>query len=132
MRTIRHYRFATLSIFGGRSLFRAPAVRFASDPAPGRSRECHIWLGSGSVGVASQIEVLAVPGASFNFSGAITALNVGSGSLALVDPSDQKSYQISFIPSASPVIRNLHIGPRVRVTARFNGFSYIASDITAY
>ena len=53
-------------------------------------------------------------------------------SLTLVDPRDQKSYQISFIPSAFPLARTLHIGQRVRITASFDGSSYLASDITAY
>lgn len=86
----------------------------------------------GSVGIASQIQVLAVPGASFIFSGNIATLDIGTGSLTVIDPRDQKSYQISFTPSAFPMVQNLHIGQHVRITAEFNGSTYQATDMTAY
>jgi len=101
------------------------------DLRPGALLDVTFVSGAGSLGVASQIEVLAVPGASFIFSGDITALDMSSGSLTLVDPRDQNSYQISFIPSAFPLARTLHIGQRVRITASFDGSSYLASNIIA-
>lgn len=102
------------------------------DLRPGALVNVTFGSGSGAIGVASHIDVLAVPGATFLFSGAISALDVGSGSLTLVDSSDQKSYEVSFIPSAFSIVRKLHIGERVRITASFNGSSYLATDITAY
>lgn len=101
------------------------------DLRPGALVNVTFGSGSGAVGVASQVEVLAVPGASFIFSGNIDALDVGSGSLTLVDAHDQKSYQISFMPSAFPIARKLHVGQSVRITASFDGSSYLASGITA-
>lgn len=87
--------------------------------------------GAGAVGVANHIVVLAVPGSSFLFTGRITALDLGAGSLTLVDPRDQKSYQISFDPRSFPASGNMRIGQNVRLTASYNGTTYVASDITA-
>jgi hypothetical protein len=83
-------------------------------------------------GVASRIEVLATPGASFIFSGNLTALDVHAGRLVLVDPRDDKSYQISFSAARMPNAGNLHTGDHVRVTASFDGNHYVATDITTY
>ena len=61
-----------------------------------------------------------------------SALDVGSGSLALVDPRDQKSYRIVFSPFAIPNVRNLRIGQMVRVSASYNGSDYAATDLSVY
>jgi hypothetical protein len=82
-------------------------------------------------GVASQIAVLARPGSAFVFAGDITALDTHSGVLVLVDPLDEKSYQISFDSSHIPASQNLHPGDHVMVTANYDGARYIASAITA-
>lgn len=80
-------------------------------------------------GVASRIEVLATPGASFIFSGNLTALDVPAGRMVVVDPRDQKSYDISFTPDHLPNAPILHLGDHVRVTASFDGYRYVASEI---
>ena len=80
-------------------------------------------------GVATQIAVLATPGTSFAFSGNISALDMPSGLLVLVDPSSDKRYQLSFDPAQLPLSRNLHPGEHVRVTAIFNGSGYVARAI---
>jgi len=82
-------------------------------------------------GVASQIAVLARPGSAFVFTGDITALDTHSGILVLVDPLDEKSYQISFDSSRLAASQNLHPGDHVMVTANYDGARYIASAITA-
>jgi hypothetical protein len=82
--------------------------------------------------VASRIVVLAVPGSSFIFTGSITALDMGSGALTLLDPRDGNSYQISFYPGEIPPDQPLRMGERVRITARYNGGDYVASDIQPY
>lgn len=88
--------------------------------------------GKGVVGVATQIVVLAVPGASFVFTGNIADLDEGAGTLVIVDPRDDKSYRVSFVPSAIPGSQNLHVGQRVRMTANYDGVTYTATDITPY
>ncbi len=88
--------------------------------------------GKGVVGVATQIVVLAVPGASFVFTGNITELDEGGGTLVIVDPRDDKSYRVTFVPSAIPGSQNLRVGQRIRLTANYDGTDYIATDITQY
>jgi hypothetical protein len=51
--------------------------------------------------------------------------------LVVVDPADDKSYQISFDSATLPESRNLHEGDHVRVTASFDGDRYVASALTA-
>lgn len=101
------------------------------DLRPGALVEVTFTAGDGPHAVASQVVVLAVPGSSFVFSGNLTALDTAKGTLVLVDPRDQASYQIIFSPYR---IRstNLHVGQRVRVVASFNGSDYEASDIVVY
>jgi hypothetical protein len=81
--------------------------------------------------IARQIAVLATPGFAFEFSGNLSSLDMHSGLLVVVDPTDDKSYQISFDSAALPASRNLHQGDRVRVTASFDGTRYVASALTA-
>jgi hypothetical protein len=81
-------------------------------------------------GVASKISVLAVPGTAFSFNGNITLLNLSSGSMELVDPRDEKSYQISFDPARIPAGKDLHLGEHVSVEAEYDGLHYMANQIT--
>jgi hypothetical protein len=81
-------------------------------------------------GVASEITILAVPGSTFAFGGNLVSLDLHSGLLVLLDPSDQKSYQIFFDSVCVPAIRNLHPGEDIGVTAVYDGAHYVARDVT--
>jgi len=48
----------------------------------------------------------------------------------LVDPRDQKSYEIDFDPNAIPVSEDLREGATVEATTAFDGRRYVASAIT--
>jgi hypothetical protein len=80
-------------------------------------------------GVASRISILAVPGSVFVFGGNLSSFDTHSGVLILVDPMDQKSYQIFFDASKIPAVQSLHEGDDVRVTATFDGSRYVAGAI---
>jgi hypothetical protein len=80
-------------------------------------------------GVASQIVILAAPGSTFEFSGKLSSLDMHSGFFVLVDPRDEKSYQIFFDSVRLPASQRLHEGDSVSVTARFDGDRYVASMI---
>jgi hypothetical protein len=82
-------------------------------------------------GVASKIAVLAVPGTAFAFSGNISWLDLQSGSLVLVDPRDQRTYQISFNAARIQAGKDLHVGEHVSIRADYDGMRYVASDIAA-
>ncbi len=87
---------------------------------------------SNGQGVANHVEVYAVPGSDFVFSGSITTLNMASGTMVLRDPRDQATYQLHFYPAQFGPGQGLHVGERVRVDATFDGFNYSAIDIKPY
>ena len=64
------------------------------------------------------------------FIGNISALDMHSGMLALVDPVDNKTYRIAFDSARFPTSQNLHPGDHVIVTADFDSGHYTASAIT--
>jgi hypothetical protein len=81
--------------------------------------------------IASHLEIFAVPGAKFVFSGNLTSLDLHSGSLILIDPRDNRTYQVSFDPAGIPAAQNLHLGDNIRVVAEYDGLHYMASNIAA-
>lgn len=81
-------------------------------------------------GVATHVDILGVPGSAFIFSGDLSFLDVHSGRLAIVDPRDNQTYEVTFNPSQFPVSHELHEGLAVRVTTTFDGRRYVASEIT--
>ena len=82
-------------------------------------------------GVARQLVIQALPGATFTFSGSVAYLDVHSGVLVLTDPRDKKTYEISFDQSRTPVGEQVHEGSEVSVAALFDGSHYRATSITA-
>ena len=82
-------------------------------------------------GIVKQIEILAMPGSAFVFGGSLSALDMHLGMMTLVDPRDEKSYQIAFDPSKFPATRTLHEGDSVRVTATYDGSQYVANSISS-
>jgi hypothetical protein len=82
--------------------------------------------------VASHVDILATPGSQFLLAGDIAYLDTHSGQLDLVDPRDEKSYQIYFDPARIPASRNLHLGDHVRIAATYKAAHYVADDITIY
>ncbi|MBW4026302.1 hypothetical protein [Acidipila rosea] len=101
-----------------------------SDLAHGSLVDVTFESGSKGKGIATHVNILAVPGATFIFSGNISFLDTHTGRLVLVDPTDSQSYQVSFDPSRFPVSSKLHQGSHVKVTTSFDGSRYVASDIT--
>jgi hypothetical protein len=86
--------------------------------------------GKGGLGVASQIAILATPGSTFLFSGNLSSVDMHSGTLVLVDPRDDDSYQIFFNSDHLVTSQNLHDGDHIWVTATFDGNRYVATTIT--
>ena len=77
-----------------------------------------------------QISILASPGMTFTFSGRVDHLDLNRGLLTLVDPRDQKSYQVSFDPTVRTLTREVREGMDVTVSASFDGARYTAQSIT--
>jgi hypothetical protein len=102
-----------------------------SDLLPGSLISVSFESGAAHRNVATQIEVLAVPGAAFVFNGNITFLDMHTGIMVLVDPRDGKSYQISFDSTRLPTSESLRTQANVTVTAIYDGTQYSANAITA-
>jgi hypothetical protein len=81
--------------------------------------------------VAKEIKVMAVPGAAFEFSGNISFLDMHTGTMIIVDPRDEKSYQIHFDSARLPASATLRPQANVTVTATYDGNGYAANTITA-
>jgi hypothetical protein len=115
----------------GQAAFASEAASL-SDLKPGSLVEVNFGAQGGKEGVASQVIVLAVPGSTFIFSGNIITLDIGAGFLTLSDPSDQKTYRVAFDPRMLKKPEDLRVGQRVRITASYDGNSYMATDVIAY
>ncbi|MGA7108285.1 MAG: hypothetical protein WBV28_16835 [Terracidiphilus sp.] len=79
---------------------------------------------------ASRIEILAVPGTSFVFSGNVTSIDLHSGLLILVDARDQQDHQIFMNATNLPTAQNIHMGDDVRVVATYDGTRYVANEVS--
>ncbi len=102
----------------------------SSDLAAGTLISARFQSDNRGHGVASQIAILATPGTAFVFVGNVVFLDLRSGLLVLVDPRDDKRYEISFDSDRLPMSRDLHEGADVSLTADFDGSRYVARAIT--
>jgi hypothetical protein len=80
--------------------------------------------------VASEVSILAVPGASFTFVGTVTAVDLRLGILVLNSSVDHKTYEVSLAPSLIPADDSLQPGADVTVLSRFDGNRYVARTVT--
>jgi hypothetical protein len=78
---------------------------------------------------ASAISILAAPGGTFVFVGRVVQLDLHLGLVVVVDPRDQKHYEITFDPRVTTVPDNLREGSTVEAVTRFDGGRYMASAI---
>jgi len=81
-------------------------------------------------GLASEIEILASPGAAFTFLGQVTFLDTHRGALAVRNAADNKTYDLHFSPRSTPGAANLAVGDEVKIIAVFNGAEYSAREIS--
>src|ERR1700739_3652477 len=83
-------------------------------------------------GTATEISLLAIPGSQFVFTGNLMALDMHTGTMILLDPRSNQSYQIEFNSGSMVSFPNVHAGDRVRVVAEYDGTRYLAHNVTAY
>ncbi|HWR16214.1 MAG TPA: DUF5666 domain-containing protein [Terriglobales bacterium] len=101
----------------------------ASELKPGALVSVQFKPGQAREGNAQEITILAAPGETFTFAGKVRYLDVSSGSIAVENRTDNKTYDIAFdrkrqLPS------NLMVGSDVTVAAIFDGNHYKANDIS--
>jgi hypothetical protein len=121
-------RSATLARLGQPAF--ALAQSSPTDLVPGALVSVKFEAGKASQGIAKQITILAVPGAAFIFSGTISALDLSAGSITLVDPRDNRNYQVFFKPRLFLENQSLHVGSKVQLTATYNGVRYEVGKLT--
>jgi hypothetical protein len=101
-----------------------------SDLVAGSVVDVKFTGGTGGHGVVTHVDVLATPGSIFVYSGKLSSLDLQAGRLVITDPRDNQTYPIVFDPSRFPVSRELRQGLAMKVTTRFDGTQYVASEIT--
>lgn len=101
----------------------------ANDLLPGSLVKVQFASDNKGQGDATQISVLAAPGATFIFSGTLSALDMHTGSLTLVDAKSSQAYQIFFDPTHQTPA-NLRPGQKVRISADYDGTRYVATEIS--
>lgn len=75
------------------------------------------------------VTVLATPGTTFIFAGRVTYLDLSQKLIAVDNRSDGKKYDISMEAIAPSVLRQVHEGSEVSVSAVFDGERYSARSI---
>jgi hypothetical protein len=100
----------------------------ANDLLPGSLVTVQFDSNNKGQGSATEITVLAAPGATFIFSGTLSALDMHTGALTLLDAKSNQAYQISFDPTHQSAT-NLRPGQHVRISADYDGNRYVATDI---
>ncbi|MGI9101375.1 MAG: DUF5666 domain-containing protein [Terriglobales bacterium] len=99
----------------------------ASDLAPGSLVAVLFSPDKARRGVAREISLLAVPGSRFTFAGKVRYLDLRSGTIAIENVTDNKTYELEFKPGI--VGDNVTIGSDVTASAVFSGKGYKAESI---
>jgi hypothetical protein len=80
--------------------------------------------------IASEINILASPGANFTFAGHVTGLDLREGLLVISNATDGKTYDIYLDSATIAVNEKLQLAANVIVLTRFDGTRYVASSLT--
>jgi hypothetical protein len=80
--------------------------------------------------LVNEVEILALPGASFYFSGEVTFLDLSRGLVVIVDPRDNRNYEVYIDGNNPEMARKIREGANVMVEARFDGSRYEARSVT--
>jgi hypothetical protein len=119
-----------LHVSSATTIVRQGQESSSGDLSAGTLISIHFQADSAGQNVASRIAVLATPGSAFVFSGNVVFLDLHTGMLSLVDPRDDKHYEISFDPAHLRLSHDVHEGTAVTVTANFDGSRYSAITVT--
>ena len=85
---------------------------------------------SANRGLAREIAIIAEPGSAFTFLGRITYLDMHRGLLAIQNATDERNYEIHFLPSQVESPRTLAVGMQVKIVALFEATQYRAQAVT--
>ena len=82
-------------------------------------------------GTITRVNVLAIPGSQFVFSGNLVALDMHTGKMTVLDPINNQTYQIEFDANSLATMPDVRPGQGVRVAAEYDGKRYLAHNVTA-
>jgi cold shock CspA family protein len=97
----------------------------ASDLVPGTL----VSMSFGPQRELREVTLLATPGSTFVFAGRISYLDMSRKLIAIDNKTDNKKYDVSVEAIAPSVLRQLHEGSEVNVSAVFDGSAYSARSI---
>jgi hypothetical protein len=80
--------------------------------------------------LVSQVSILASPGTTFSFSGRVSFLDLNRGLVVIVDPRDNRSYEVYVDAANRDLASKIQEGADIMVEARFNGSHYEARSVT--
>ena len=89
------------------------------------------FVADGETPRVRQVSIVASPGTQFVFWGQVEHLDLHRGLLVLLDPRDNRSYEVNFDTSLRRLTQDLRHGASVTVDATFDGKGYQARSITA-
>jgi hypothetical protein len=81
-------------------------------------------------GIATEVILLARPGATYTFAGMVTNLNLRDGVISVENQTDGKVYDIELDPRNRNTRDNLRVGSSVSIRAKFDGENYKATSVT--
>jgi hypothetical protein len=105
------------------------AVRATNFLVPGSLVSLTFGPAQKNHGVVQQVTILARPGFSVSFFGAVTFLDLSSDILAVRNNNDGKTYEIRIDGIPKDTIRQLHPGSVIGVSAVFDGKDYMARSL---
>lgn len=119
-----------LNVTAGTVILREDRPASPAELRPGALVAAVFLPGSEGHITVRQISILASPGTEFTFAGRVEHLDLHRGLLVLLDPRDNKSYEMHIDPSLRSLPRQLREGSDVTVAAGFDGRRYAAKSIT--
>jgi hypothetical protein len=115
----------------------AAGASILRDGHPAQPSELHsgtlvnvTFTSAGDKATVRELSILASPGEAFVFSGRVQFLDLRGGLLAIVDPRDNKSYEIYFNPGAATQVRGVQEGAEITATTSFDGHRYLVQSVT--
>jgi len=122
-----------MHLLAGATITRAGQPATSADLQPGALVNISFVSGTekqaGRQARVSSVSILATPGSTFSFSGRVTFLDLRRGMLVIVDPRDNRSYEVYLDPNDRNLSQKLQEGADVMVEARFDGTHYEARSV---
>jgi len=127
-----HLRISSNTTFErkGQGTTSAPAASSA-DLQPGSLVSLQFTPDGKGKGSATRITVLATPGSTFVFAGNLISIDTRSGTMTVLDPRDDQTYQVGYNSASLSSMPNVHPGEHVRITAAYDGKRYVAQSVTS-